>query len=138
MRTYQEMRQRASTQVPKRKIVDEGTLNPKFWDGFDLRPEIQKALEERARGFVRKLGIDPQDMSDIRIVGGNASYNYTDTSDLDVTIMLDRNQTLKKDDVRRLGISAANLTYRLSPSIEGVDLNFYIGHRNLGSLRPAK
>ena len=103
-----------------------------------MLPGIQKALEDRARDFVSKLGISPNDISDIRIVGGNASYAWSPDSDLDVTIMLDRNKKLTKDDVRRIGISASNLSYRVDPTIEGVDLNFYIGHRNLGGLRPAK
>ena len=115
------------------------TLNPKFWtEDNKLIPEIHNLLVQGATDFVERLGIDPEMIDDIRLVGGNASYNYTDASDLDATIMLNRDMNLSKEDVRRLQISANNLTYRYRPTLEGVDLNFYISTRNVGGLRPAK
>ena len=114
------------------------SLNPALWNGTRLQTGVKYAIEARAEDFVSKLGLPPSSIEDIRIVGGNASYAWDDASDLDVTIMLNRNSKLSKEEVRRLGISSSNLTYRLSPSINGIDLNFFIGHRNLGGIRPAK
>ncbi len=113
-------------------------LNPNLWSGLSLQEGVKDAIESRAEDFISKLGLSPSSIEDLRIVGGNASYAWDDASDLDVTIMLNRNEKLTKEEVRRLGISASNLTYRLSPSINGIDLNFFIGHRNLGGIRPAK
>ena len=121
-------------------VTDKSTLNPKLWDTSDqtLLGPVRQAILERADSYVQKLGYSPNDIEDVRLVGGNASFNYTDASDLDVTIMLNRKLNLQKEDVRRLGIASANLNYRLSPSLLGIPLNFYMSHRNLGSIRPAK
>ena len=71
-------------------------------------------------------------------MGSNAGFNYdNDSSDLDATLMLKRDLNLSKEEVRRLGRSSTYLTYKLNPTINGIDLNFYVSSRNLGGLRPA-
>lgn len=116
------------------------TLNPKLFLENEqvLRPDIHDLLIEGAEEFVSRLGISPEMIDDIRIVGGNASYNYHDASDIDATIMLNREMELTKEDVRALQVAANHLTYRFRPIMEGIDLNFYISTRNVGGLRPAK
>lgn len=120
-------------------ISNKRVLNPKlFGSDKKLHPEVRKGILQRANAFVSKLGLSPDAISDVRIVGGNASYNYNDSSDIDATIMIDRSLELSREEIRRLGISASNLTYRLNPSVDGIDLNFYVSSRNIGSLRPTK
>jgi len=121
-------------------VADKTTLNPKLWDTSDqtMLGPVRQAILERADSYVQQLGYSPKDIEDVRLVGGNASFAYSNASDLDVTIMLNRKLGLQKEDVRRLGIASANLNYRLAPSLMGIPLNFYMSHRNLGSIRPAK
>ncbi len=121
------------------RVEEQDKLNPKLWtENEELQPEIHNFLVDTAEDFVQKLGIDPKYIDDVRLVGGNASYNYSDASDLDATIMLSRDMNLSKEDIRRLQISANNLTYRLNPEINGIDTNFYLSSRNVGGLRPAR
>ena len=115
------------------------TLNPKFFNTDDsIRESVRQAITTRAIAFASKLGYTENDIEDLVLVGGNASYDYSDASDLDVTIQLDRDLNIDKKTLRLLGTVAANLNYRLSPSVDGTDLNFYISSTNVGSLRPAK
>ena len=121
-------------------VANKPTLNPEIWDTDTnkLQDLVRFEIINRAEDFVEKLGIKASDIEDVRIVGGNASYNYDDESDIDATIMLRRDLGLSTQDIRRLGISASNLTYKLQPSINGIDLNYYLSSRNVGGLRPSR
>lgn len=65
-------------------IQDE--LNPVLWSDNKLRPEIKEKIIELVNEFNSTLDI-PLTILDINIVGSNASYNYTDKSDVDVHII---------------------------------------------------
>ena len=65
-------------------IQDE--LNPVLWSDNKLRPEIKEKIMELVNEFQSTLDI-PLTILDINIVGSNASYNYTDKSDVDVHIV---------------------------------------------------
>ena len=135
MKLFAEIHNLQRIDVPEERM----TMNPKLWtENNELYSEAHNALVDAADEFVELLGIDPKYIDDVRLVGGNASYNWNDASDLDATIMLNRDLDLKKEDIRRLQISANNLTYRVNPSLNGIDLNFYLSTRNVGGLRPAR
>ena len=61
-------------------------LNPRIWEDEKLKPEIRERIIEIVYAFIERLLV-PIDVLDIYIVGSNASYNYTDNSDLDVHIV---------------------------------------------------
>lgn len=63
-------------------------LNPVLWDGMELRPEVKDKILAIVEEFQSTLDI-PLDILDINLVGSNASYNYTDKSDVDVHIVTD-------------------------------------------------
>ena len=65
-------------------IQDE--LNPVLWSDNKLRPEIKEKIMDLINEFQSTLDI-PLTILDINIVGSNASYNYTDKSDVDVHII---------------------------------------------------
>ncbi len=75
------------------KIINEefqvhDTLNPKLWDTTTkhLLPEVREKLVEIVSEFEDYLKV-PVAICDIQLVGSNASYNYTEHSDLDVHII---------------------------------------------------
>lgn len=121
-------------------LSNKPTLNPDIWntDTNKLQDIVRFEIINRAEDFVERLGLKAKDIEDVRIIGGNASYNWDDESDIDATVMIRRDLNLSKQEIRRLGIAASNLTYRLQPSINGIDLNYYLSSRNVGGLRPAK
>ena len=63
------------------------TLNPKLWDGDSLVPEVRFQLMKIARHFAEFLKVEKLNLKDITISGSNASYGYSDSSDLDLHLV---------------------------------------------------
>lgn len=67
-------------------------LNSKLWDDDHLKP----AVREKLLAFIdewRKYAKIPENLvQDIIMTGGNANYNYTPLSDIDVHLIVDRNK----------------------------------------------
>lgn len=66
------------------------TLNPKLWEGGKLRPEVRKALIRFAEAWGDYAHIPRNLISDILLVGGNAGYQWTPHSDVDVHLLINR------------------------------------------------
>ena len=63
------------------------TLNPKLWSSDNkLLDEVKVKIVEIIEQFISTCDI-PINMVDAHLVGSNASYNYTQHSDLDVHII---------------------------------------------------
>lgn len=76
------------------KIEKHNILNPILWNNEnELKPEIKETLEEIVDQFVADLKENDIEIKvlDSIIVGSNASYNYTEDSDLDLHIIVDTN-----------------------------------------------
>jgi len=75
-------------------ILDEATelhneLNPKLWTSdAQLRPEVREKLLEVVNEVKETFEIDLE-VIDALLVGSNASYNYTEKSDIDLHIIVD-------------------------------------------------
>lgn len=67
------------------------TLNQKIFNGDELDPEVKDKLLEIVDNFANALEQDgvKLDIKDVRIIGSNASYNYTAQSDIDLHIYAD-------------------------------------------------
>ena len=67
------------------------TLNPKLWINNKLIPEVKNKLIEIYQTFINKLKENeiPIEVIDVLLLGSNASYNYTDNSDIDLHIVTD-------------------------------------------------
>jgi hypothetical protein len=63
-------------------------LNPKLWDHDKLKPQVQGALLRIAEDFKQFVEV-PFKVLDIVIAGGNANYNYTSKSDIDLHLIAD-------------------------------------------------
>jgi hypothetical protein len=63
-------------------------LNPKLWDGDQLRPEVKIKLLQIADKFREFVDLDIP-VLDIHITGGQVTYHYTEQSDLDLHLILD-------------------------------------------------
>lgn len=62
-------------------------LNPDLWNGFRLKDEVRDKLLAIADKFYNFTGTDLS-IEDIHVVGSNASYNWTSTSDIDLHLIL--------------------------------------------------
>ena len=66
-------------------------LNPKLFDGLLLKEEIRHQLLKIADTFVESIQEDnvPIHVLDYWLVGSNAQYNYSASSDIDVHVIVD-------------------------------------------------
>lgn len=67
-------------------------LNPKLWDGQELKPDVRKKLIEIGHKWSAWSGIPVNAIKDLIFVGGNANFNYTPYSDIDLHILLDKSE----------------------------------------------
>lgn len=63
-------------------------LNPNVWDGLKLKPEIKEKLLQIGKDFYTDTETDAP-LKDILFVGSLANFNWTDTSDFDVHVVID-------------------------------------------------
>ena len=68
------------------------TLNPNFWDGEKIKPDVWRALMKIAKEWADFANIPKSAIKDIILTGGNANYNYTKFSDLDLHLMVDKDR----------------------------------------------
>ena len=65
-------------------------LNPKLWDKKGkLNPEVHQHLLQIANKFKQEAKIPEDAIKDLYISGGNANYNYTPQSDIDLHWVVD-------------------------------------------------
>lgn len=65
-------------------------LNPKLWNGARLKPDVREALILFGNAWADFAKIPRSMIMDIIMTGGNANYNYTAKSDIDVHLVMDR------------------------------------------------
>lgn len=66
------------------------TLNPTLWDSSEhLHNDVRDKLLKIAEDFKEFLGISNIEIKDITISGSNAAYTYTDSSDIDLHLVVD-------------------------------------------------
>jgi hypothetical protein len=64
------------------------TLEPRVWDGEELKPKIRKALIKIAKDFIENLPVLVK-IEDITLTGSLANYNWSTYSDVDLHIIVD-------------------------------------------------
>jgi hypothetical protein len=64
-------------------------LNPVLWQGNKLNTEVRYKLLFIAKHFAQFLNIPNLNLKDITISGSNAAYGYSDSSDLDLHLVVD-------------------------------------------------
>jgi hypothetical protein len=67
-------------------------LNPKLWDDFVLKPEVRAKLLQFAEAWRDFAKIPKSAVKEVIMLGGNANYNYTDLSDIDVHLVVDKSK----------------------------------------------
>lgn len=75
--------------VVDQAILFHKELNPKLWRERRLQPEVRFKLLEIAKHFIEFIDIPSIKLRDITVSGSNASYTYTDHSDLDLHLVVD-------------------------------------------------
>jgi len=66
-------------------------LNSKLWnEKGNLDPEVWRALNKIGKEWADFANIPKSAIKDVILTGGNANYNYTDFSDLDLHLVVDK------------------------------------------------
>lgn len=65
-------------------------LNPKLWDGDKLKPAVRVKLLLFAETWREFAKIPKDAVKEVLMLGGNANYNYTELSDIDVHLVVDK------------------------------------------------
>lgn len=74
----------------KSTLQSHDELNPKLWTNEKLDPEVWRALNKIANEWAKFANIPKSAIRDVIVVGGNANYNYTKHSDIDLHLMVDK------------------------------------------------
>ena len=74
----------------KSTLQSHDSLNPKLWTDEQLDPEVWLALNKIAKEWAKFANIPARALKDIILVGGNANYNYTKHSDIDLHLVIDK------------------------------------------------
>lgn len=65
-------------------------LNPKIWINDSLKENVASKLKLIASKWAKYANIPKEAIRDIILVGGNANYNYTRYSDIDLHLVVDK------------------------------------------------
>ena len=102
-------------------------LNPKLWEDKKLKRDVREAIIDIVSEFMDNL-IIPVEMLDVRVVGSNASYNYTEYSDLDVHIISNLELVGSPTEIVQALYNSerSNFNRTHNIKIKGIDVELYV------------
>ena len=105
-------------------VTYHSTLNPKLWTGTFLKQDVRHKLLAIAKDFVHFIGLPQINLKDITISGSNASYGYSEYSDVDLHLIV----TMPDDPVMRELFDAKKNNYNFKHKIQlhGIDVEVYV------------
>lgn len=103
------------------------TLNPKIWANNKLIPEVRTRVLDIAQEFISGFEI-PFSLVDIHIVGSQASYNYTDYSDLDVHLITNFETMNASPEMCQVVFNSLKAKFNADYdiTIKGIDVELYV------------
>ena len=102
-------------------------LNPKLWEDKKLKRDVREAIIDIVSEFMDDL-IIPVEILDVRVVGSNASYNYTEHSDLDVHIISNLELVGSPTEIVQALYNSerSNFNRTHNIKIKGIDVELYV------------
>lgn len=103
-------------------------LNPVLFDERDqLKPEIREKIMSIVDEFLEYIEVDIR-VIDVRLLGSNAAYNYTDDSDIDIHIITDLSKISDPESIARLYFDASKKNFKDSYdiTIKGIEVELYV------------
>ena len=106
------------------------TLNQKLWTSDKtLIPEVENAIKRIVEEFLSNSEVlSEKDIIDVELVGSNASYNYTDKSDLDLHLVVNMEDLSCDPELVQIACNAekASFNRNYNLSIKGVEIELYV------------
>lgn len=112
--------------LEKFEVHDE--LNPKLWTKDNrLLTDVEEKLFEIVKKFKEDISL-PIDVVDAHLVGSNASYNYTENSDLDLHLIANFDTIGVSKEILQsaYNLEKASFNKKYAIKIHGVDIEVYI------------
>lgn len=103
-------------------ITHNTELNPKLWDNNQLTPEVRLQLLKIARHFADFLKVEKLNLKDITISGSNASFGYSDSSDLDLHLVC----VVSPEQVELYDAKKNVYNSRYNIKIKDIDVELYV------------
>lgn len=100
-------------------------LNPLLWDNKHLNTEVRYKLLSIAHHFAKFLNVPRLQLRDITISGSNAAYGYSESSDIDLHLVVD--MPADKPELEELYTAKKNqynFTYDIK--VKGIDVELYV------------
>ena len=76
----------------KLTLKSHNKLNPKLWNDDKLDPEVWRQLNRISKAWAEFANIPDKAIKDVIVTGGNANYNYTKHSDIDLHLVVDKDK----------------------------------------------
>ena len=105
------------------------TLNPKFWDGDKLKPELQQQMLKIAQDFFSELNAPPNvKIKDIIFTGSLANYNWSKFSDVDIHVIIDYKEVNDNPQFTKQRLDAFKNLWKLNHdlSINNFEVELYL------------
>lgn len=98
------------------------TLNPEIWDNNKLKTEVRYKLLLIAKHFAQFLKVKNLNLKDITISGSNASYGYSEYSDIDLHLVV--NMDPERVELYTAKKNEYNSKYDIK--IKNIDVELYV------------
>lgn len=111
-------------------------LNPLLFEDEKLKSDVRDKVISIVSEFMKFSQSESVDIIDIRLVGSNAAYNYTPTSDLDVHIVVDLSKVSDPEIIGRLYFDSIKAQFKKSYdiTIKGIEVEVYVEDINTTSI----
>lgn len=122
------------------------TLNPKLFEkliinkrcSYSLKSDVCQKLNEIGETFIAYLkdnGVDATPI-DIQLVGSNASYDYNESSDIDLHVILDFDAISCDTNILQIALNSEkrqfNNTYDIT--VKGIEVEIYVENVNSSAI----
>lgn len=119
-----------SKQLTEAAIEVHETLNPKLWTKDNkLKPLVRNSLIRVVNKYIENSDIlTKEDVIDVELLGSNASYNYTENSDLDVHLVVNMEAVSCDPDLFQLACNAERSSFNRNYdiTIKGIEIEMYV------------
>ena len=121
--------------ILKEKFEKHSTLNPKLWDNNTLLPDVRNKIIEIIDQFLSTIDIE-LNIIDARIVGSQASFNYTSASDLDIHLVTNFELVDASKEITSLLYNALKTKFNQDYDIQikGIDVELYVEDVNSSAI----
>jgi hypothetical protein len=112
------------SETPIAAFTVNNTLNPILWDNDELRNTIKYKLLSIAKHFADTLKVKNLNLKDITINGSNASFGYSEYSDIDLHLVVDMANNEELEDYYNVKKNEFNNKYDVK--LKGIVVEVYV------------